>query len=268
MSLYEELEANQEKTPFSTSGEAYFFAEHVYLLSSFELWKPYMHPTDSFMTVRSNIILRSLLNKMAIEKAYFAKAKSLKEGHKEDTLPLDEYMESAMSGLPYLLFDGKKVYVPLFPEVFNNIYAGDFEKLSLPPFNRLINEYQAASIDPFDYYGNAIYDSYFTRLVPIMRKEKSLACYDYDAESLYFINDQGRLDAKICFFDKELVKPTKTHMVPRIEAVAEAYYENDRRKMLNALLSGNLISSSLIHKIAGKEIKFEEKKEKKLTTEE
>ena len=74
------------------------------------------------------------------------------------------------------------------------------------------------------------------------------------------INDQGRLDSKICLFDREIKTPVKTHMVKRIEAVADAYLANDKNALIQALVQGNLISSSLMHEILGKQIKFEEKK--------
>jgi hypothetical protein len=263
MNLYESLAQAQAKTPFSTSSEATFFAEHSYLLSNVDQWHLFLKPSDSFMTVRANIILRALLNKNAIEHFYFSKLKSLKENPSGENLSLEEYMKEEMSVLPYLSYLGKKIYVPFFPESLNTIYSEQFAKLTLTPYNRLLSDYQAAAIDPFDYYGYHLFDSYFTKLVPIRSTPKVLAAYDYDAETLYFINDQGRLDAKICFFDKELGKAVKTHMVKRIEAVADAYLDNDRNRLITALVRENLVSSSLMHKIAGKEIRFEEKSEKK-----
>jgi hypothetical protein len=263
MNLYDSLASAQAKTPFSTSSEAIFFADHSYLLSNVDQWHLFLKPTDSFMTIRANIILRSLLNKSAIEHFYLSKAKSIKENPNEEKLSLDEYMTEEMSTLPYLSYLGKKIYVPIFPESLNAIYGEQFAKLTLSPYNRLLSDYQAAAIDPFDYYGYHLFDSYFTKLVPIRTTPKVLAAYDYDAETLYFINDQGRLDAKICFFDKELGKAVKTHMVKRIEAVADAYLDNDRNRLITALVKENLVSSSLMHKIVGKEIRFEEKSEKK-----
>jgi|LAHS01.1.fsa_nt_gb hypothetical protein len=263
MNLYETLAQNQAQTPFVTSSESTFFADHSFLLADVDQWHLFLKPTDSFMTIRANIILRALLNKSAIEHFYLSKLKTLKENPSEEELSLDEFMKEEMSILPYLNYLGKKIYVPIFPESLNTIYSGQFAKLTVSPYKRLLNDYQAAAIDPFDYYGYHLFDSYFTKLVPIRTTPTVLAAYDYDAETLYFINDQGRLDAKICFFDKELGKAVKTHMVKRIEAVADAYLANDRNGLITALVRGNLVSSSLMHKIAGKEIRFAEKSEKK-----
>ncbi len=115
----------------------------------------------------------------------------------------------------------------------------------MPPYKKLLKDYEAALIDPFDYYGAALYDSYFTKLVILRKTKNSMAAYDYDAECIYFINEEGRLDAKIALFDKGLTKPLKNHMIPRIQKVVDAYYENDRDKMLNVLLKEKLISDAL-----------------------
>lgn len=265
MSIYDELAIHQAPTPFATSSEAIFFADNSYLLANSELWSRFLKPLDSFETIRANIILRSLINKNAIERLYFAhlKAEKDKKGKQDKSSLPHLSLSEAMEGFPYLLFKGKKIYVPIFPEVLNTIYSGDFAKLAQPPYKSLVNAYQAATVDPFDYYGYELFDSYFTKLVPIRKTPKTMAAFDYDAETLYFINDQGRLDAKLCFFDRDLPRPVKTHLIKRVEAVADAYFQDDRNAMFNALLSNNLVSSSLMHQLAGKEIKFEEKSERK-----
>ena len=66
--------------------------------------------------------------------------------------------------------------------------------------------------------------------------------------TLYFINDQGRLDAKVVLFDKYIKKPKFTHMLERVAPVVEAYFNNDRNGLINALLDNNLISPQM-HKI-------------------
>src|SRR5574344_1404340 len=261
MTLYEELESHQRTTPFSTSSEALFYNENAFLLSGVEQWGMFLKPLDPFLTIRANILIRGLLNKERIEKLYLAKMKEA-DFPKEERLSLKEYMASGMSNLPYLLYRNEKIYVPFFPASLNGLYAKDWAKLAQSPYERLVRDYQGATVDPFDYYGYALYDSYFTKLIPIRRSPKVLAAYDYDAEALYFINDEGRLDAKICLFDREIKTPVKTHMVKRIEKVADAYFQNDRSALIRALVEGNLISSSLMHELAGKEIKKEEKREK------
>lgn len=268
MSIFDELAKKQQRTPFPSSNEENFFLENTFRLNSSDLWRPFQKPADSFQTVRANIIIRALINKESIEREYLAKTKADKEneGKDIDSLSLADYMSGILSGLPYLSNEQTKIYVPIFPESVNILYSKSWSKLLIPPYKNIIRDYQAITVDPFDYYGYRIYDSYFTRLVPIRKTAKILACYDYDAEAIYFINDQGRLDAKVCLFDQGIKNPVKSHMVKRIEAVADAYLSNDRTAFVKSLVEQNLVSSSLMHKIAGREIAFEtriEKKEKK-----
>lgn len=263
MNLYATLKLEQSTTKFSSSSEAVFFYEHSYLLSGSDSLSRYDKPATPFDIVRGNIIIRSLLNKTAIEKLYREKARELKETPKEESTSLTEYMDSAMSEFPYLLYGGKKIYVPLFPSSLNSLYSNRFEKLFEPPYKRLLTSFEAAIIDPFDYYGFSLYDSYFTKFVIVRKTPKCLACYDYDAEALYFINDEGRLDASVALFDKGIKNPTKTHMVKRIEKVSDFYLKDDRLGFMRSLVENGLISSALMRKIAGRDFSSEKSGHKK-----
>jgi hypothetical protein len=264
MSLYDILAANQRPTSFPHSPEEQFFNRYSYLLAEVELWSRFLKPADPFEVVRANIILRALLNKERIERHFLVKSKA--GSSSEGDLSLEEYMRGSLSELPYLAYEGTKIYVPIFPVSLNLIYGDNFAKLGLPPYKRLIADFEAATVDPFDYYGYRLFDSYFTKLVAVRKTPKVMAAYDYDAECLYFIDDQGRLDAKIAFFDKKMPNPSKTHMIKRIERVADAYLADDRENLLRALVEESLVSSSLIHDILGKDLKYAAKTAEKETS--
>lgn len=243
MSLYQLLSDNQAPTSFDHGDERAFYNRYSYKLSDNEPFAYLSKVVDSFGVIRANIVLRAIINKEEIEKAFFAHSKALEKN--PNATPMNEFMEDVTSTLPYIEVGGEKIYVPIFPSSLASIYTDSYEKLSVPPYKRLLKDYEAALIDPFDYYGMALYDSYFTKLVILRKTETSMAAYDYDAECIYFINEQGRLDAKIALFDKGLTRPLKNHMIPRIQKVVDAYYEGDRDKMLNVLLKEKLISDTL-----------------------
>ena len=243
MTLYQLLADNQAPTSFDRGDEMAFYNRYSYKLSDNEPFAYLSKMVDSFGIIRANIVLRAIMNKEEIEKEFFAHSKLLEKN--PQLTPMKEFMDNVASTLPYLEVGGEKIYVPIFPSSLASIYTNSYEKLSVPPYKKLLKDYEAALIDPFDYYGPALYDSYFTKLVIIRKTEKSMAAYDYDAECIYFINEEGRLDAKIALFDKGLTKPLKNHMIPRIRKVVDAYYENDRDKMLNVLLKEKLISDAL-----------------------
>ena len=243
MNLYQLLSDNQAPTSFDHGDELAFYNRYSYKLSDNEPFAYLSKMIDSFGIIRANIVLRAILNKEEIEKEYFAHSKAVEKNPM--AAPMEEFMEDVTSTLPYIEIDGEKNYVPIFPSSLASLYTNSYEKLSVPPYKKLLKDYEAALIDPFDYYGMSLYDSYFTKLVILRKTENSLAAYDYDAECIYFINEQGRLDAKIALFDKYLVRPLKNHMIPRIQKVVDAYYEGDRDKMLNVLLREKLISDTL-----------------------
>lgn len=257
MNLYEVLYKNQRKSHFKESDEMAFFLANKGLLSGYEgegLGKLSLG-NDPFDIVRANIVIRALINKKTIERLYQEKVKPSKKENIDASLSVEEYMAMGLAELPFLNFNGQKIYVPVFPSSINLIYGGRFEKLLVSPYKNLMEKYEPLLIDPFDYYGDALFDSYFTKLVAIKRDGNCLAAYDFDAESLYIINEQGRLDARFALFDKYLANPTKTHMVKRLTSLANAYFTGSRQDILNVLLSAGFLSERLASKIGSIEEK-------------
>jgi hypothetical protein len=245
MSLYTELAHHQRPTHFPQSSEYDFYKTNVGLLADYEQFAPLMRLTDSFDVVRANILIRALLNKRAIEKAYKDKLVAGEGGMK-----LADFMTSRLSELPYLLMNDEKIYVPLFSRSINQLYSESWAKLAQTPYVTILKNFEALAVDPFDYYGLALYDSYFTKLVVIKSTAKEMAAYDFDADALYFINDEGRLDARLCLFDNDLAYPQKTHMMARLMPLVDAYFAEDREALLKALVDNRFISGKLIHEIA------------------
>jgi len=247
MSLYDELYKNQRPTAFAKSDAMAYFLANKGVLAMHQPFERFLKGEDPFMVVRANIIIRSLINKRTIEKLYQEKVSSPKEG----SLRTSDFMKQGLSDLPYLFWGGEKIYVPIFPSSLNLLYSERFDKLLIPPYKTLLAEFDALMIDPFDYYGSSIYDSYFTKLVAIKREGKLLAAYDFDAEALYIIDDEGRLDARLSLFDKYLPHPEKTHMVKRLLSLSDAYFHGDKEDLLSCLLSNGFMSlrlSSLLSK--------------------
>ncbi len=256
MSLFEILAKNQASTPFSRSQEQIYYNENSYRLNGLESFQYLANPVDSFEIVRANIILRSLENKEIIEKSFKQFVK--KDNYNKDEL--EKYMENCLLSLPYLNFKDKKIYVPVFPFAISSIYSDNFLRLGEMPYKKIFKLYESILIDPFDYYGYNIFVSYFTNLVLISKKDDCAALYDYDARSVYIVNDEGRLDAKICLFDKYLTHQTLTHLTPKIEAVVDAYFADDREKLIDELEKNELISRVLVEKIHRDDSKRQRKK--------
>ncbi len=251
-SLYDFLSSKQAQNRFLKSDEMAFFLSNRVVLTSLETMGRFLKTSDPFDIVRANIIIRGLLNKKTIEKLYAEKSKKKNVG---GSLSLDDFMDMGMSDLPYMAYEGEKIFIPSFPLSINRIYSHDFVKLSKEPYKGLLSTYEPLLIDTFDYYGNKIYDSYFTKLVKIKEEGKVSAFFDYDADTLYFINDQGRLDAKLALFDKYLEKSVKTHMIKRLQNVADAFFYGDKNSLISALFENGFISMQLVSDFRKKEEK-------------
>ena len=249
MSLFESLIREQSPTDYAKSKDALYFSKHSLRLSSIECFANLAKASCPFDVLRADIVLRSLENKETIEKELL---NHLKASKKEEGLPFEEFLENVLSDLPYFEKNGLKNYVPIFPESLALLYSKDVLKLENEPYKRLLKDYSAILIDPFDYYGYALFDSYFTSLIPIRKNKKGMAAYDVDAKRLYFINNEGRLDEEVALFDKKLLRPSFTHLSIRLEKVADAYYSYDKDAFIQALVEQSLVSGTLIQEITKK----------------
>lgn len=249
-SLYRFLAKKQKKTAFDKGEEMSFFLDNRVILASIESYLPFLKAADPFSITRANIIIRGLLNKKIIEKLYNEKSKRRNGG---DYLPLNDYMEMGMSDLPYLNYEGEKIFIPSFPLSINRIYSNDFAKLGKQPYAALLSKYEPLLIDPFDYFGYNIYDSYFTKLVKIAERGKIASFYDFDANRLYFVNDEGRLDVELCLFDKYLEKTVRTHLTKRLTLVSNAYFDGDKSALIASLLDNGFVSMRLLAEYAKKD---------------
>lgn len=247
MNLFEWLKREQAPTDYQKSKEALYFSKHSLRLSSLDPFRYLSKASTPFDVIRANIVLRSLENKETIERRVEDRFRA-----KENTMRLsfEEFLSSVESDLPYFEKDGWKNYVPIFPSSLAKLYSNNADRLLKEPFKRLFRNYSSILIDPFDFYGYELFDSYFTSLVPISKKKRGMAAYDFDACRLYFINDEGRLDEEVALFDKRLMNASKSHLSTRLKKAAEAYYAFDKDAFLQTLLEESLISSSLIREIA------------------
>lgn len=249
MDLFATLKKKQRPSSFESSEEMAFFLANAGALSDLQYFEPLMKADSPFQIERANIVLRSLCAKQTIDKALrsaFARSEGL--GERERAVLAAEAVGPVLQKLPYHICEGQRIYLPFFSKSLNRIYAEEWEKLSKKPYKRIVNNFEAVLIDPFDYYGDDLFESLFTRLVRVKKDASGSAFYDYDSSSIYFVNRQGRLDAQCCLFDRYLKEVNRNHMMERILPAVEAYYRDDREGMKRALVDNKLISSRLIYK--------------------
>lgn len=245
-SLYETLNKKQKyRRPFSSSDDFKYFIQNREKLGIFRKFADlYDSEENDFDILRANILLKGLENKELFESEII---NINNHGQLEHSAFLTA-LKGRTIDQPYFDKGGIKVYIPFFSTVLNKIYTDEPERLLKQPYQNLQTSYEDAIIDPFDAYGYELYNSYFTSLIKIYTTKHVAAFFNYDMNTIYFINDQGRLDAKVVLFDKYMKHPIFTHMIERITPVCEAYFNNDREAMVDALFYNNLISQQM-HKM-------------------
>lgn len=251
MKLYKTLEKKQKnhRALLKNSEDVIFYNANKHLMASIPMYKPLLSPETELDIIRANIIIRAIQNKKKLEDMilYAFKESTLK------TEEIKDYIHEQMTGLPYLKDGNKKIYVPIFSRSINEFYYEDFGKLLVRPYSSLFTDFSQSCIDLFEFYKFNLYDSLFTKLVTVYRDEKCLVMYHYDFRTIYFINDQGRLDAKIALFDKHIKHPKFAHISERIQPVVQAYLNGTRDDLYKALIDNELISKKLITSIRIKE---------------
>lgn len=259
MDLFSTLERKQKFTFFNAGSENRFFLKFFFQLNTHPKYKAFGRATKPFEIIRANIILRALQNKKALDEAYLDTVKEYRKGG--ELLPgaemaVEKALNEAKAKLPYLVKDGEEVYIPILPMSLNHIYNHSPLKFEEKPYRVLLGrEFEAMTIDPFDAYGYALFDSYFTNLILVKKNASVAALFDYDSLSIYFVNKQGRLDTKIALFDRQLSKRNTNHMMERIQPVVDAYYRDDVEGLKQILVQNELISSSLMYRLSQHEMR-------------
>ena len=234
---------------FEKSEEFRFFLDYRHLLTRIPRFVNfYDADSDPFDVMRANIILQAFVNKTKMEEEVHNLGNSITTNKKNHDHFVKSFHE-IVSELPYYQ-DGKdKIFIPFFTRSLNEIYFDDPEKLLTYPYDGLAENFKDTVIDPFDTYGSELYNSHFSRLVKIRKEDKETAFFHYDTNTIYFINEQGRLDTSIVLFDRYIRHPNYAHMLERIKPVVDAYFDFDREAFLKALHSNGFLSTHLLHLI-------------------
>lgn len=250
MGIYSLLAKHQKNPNAFTKLEEYrFFMAHRDVLVKYEKFANLYELSDNdFNVFRANIIIQGHNNKVMFEK----EVKSLNDYSIKNNKKIDKNLfyvtlKERMVDQPYYQEDKNKIYIPFFSRSINDIYSREPIKLLEDPYKGLEGSYSESIIDPFDTYGAELFNSYFTRLVKVGTNGKEIAYFCYDTNVIYIVNSQGRLDVKICLFDKYLKKFSKNHMLERIKPVLDAFFADDRQGFINALVSSGFISNKMLY---------------------
>lgn len=245
MHIYETLAKYQKGIDIRHSDDYVFYMNHRHMFSDITMYRFLFDAKDGFDIVRANIIIHALKNKDILDKSitYAFKESEMK------TEDVEQYIQEKMMNRPFFKDNGIKIYIPIFSRAINSYYYGQYGKILTEPYSKLLSKYQTSCIDLFEMYNFSLYDSLFTKLVVVYKDEKICVVYHFDFRTIYIINDQGRLDAKIALFDKFIKRIDLSHVIERIKPVIDCYLKDDKEGMLDALTDNKLVSYKLIQKI-------------------
>lgn len=234
---------------FEKSEEFRFFLENRHLLTKIPRFVHFYDlESEPFEIMRANIILQAYLNKNKMEQEVRNLSNYIAANKKNHAHFVKSFHE-IISELPYYQEGNDKILIPFFTRSLNQIYNDDPEKLLTYPYDGLAENFKDTVIDPFDTYGSELYNSHFSRLVKIRREDKETAYFHYDTNTIYFVNDEGRLDTSVVLFDRYIRHPNYAHMLERIKPVVDAYFAFDRDAFLKALHDNDFLSSTLLRLI-------------------
>ena len=241
--LFEFIAAHaKRRKAFEQSEEFSFFIENRHVLTRLPKFiNLYDYSNNPFQVMRANVVLHSCINKSKIEEAVHSLVNSSDYER--------EAFIKAISELPSYQIENDKIYIPFFTRSLNEVYINEPEKLLSKPYEGLIDNFDDTIIDPFDTYGNELYNSGFSNLIKVCSSDNEIAYFHHATNTIYFVNEQGRLDASIVLFDRRLYHPNYENILERIKPVIDAYFAFDREGMIDALHDNGFISGHLLHLI-------------------
>lgn len=249
MRLLELLKTEQKDKRLYDSEEYRFFLANRHLLTDYNCFLDLYNIEDDFALVKANIVLKSIMNKAAIEdRLQVLAAASIKTDGRIRHHAIRDLMNQSPLNLPNFLDNDAKIFVPIFNRAMNYIYSYEPDKLFDFPYKDLQKDFAASIINPFETYNFSLFDSNFTKLIKIDHDHTSTAFYHLDFRNILIINAQGGLDLKIALFDRFMKDPDYEGIIDRIKPVVSALFANDRDLMVRHLLANRLVSDTIVAK--------------------
>jgi hypothetical protein len=256
--IFKWLKGKKKNNIYAKTNEYTYYISNIALLSdAFPSYKFPLVENNTFRIIQMNILINALKNKNIIEETLdkcIHELNPINITTEEKNLYIRNHIwkELDLHNSPYFIIDRARIYIPLYSQGLNLIYNDECSKLFEYPYNQLKNDPSTAAIDLFDVYNYALYDSKFTHLIKIKEDKSSAAFYHPEFETIYIINDQGRLDIAIDLFDRHIKNINSDDIIKRVEDVVENFYSNDRKKFIKSLYKNQFISEKIYRKLSHK----------------
>lgn len=195
-----------------------------------------------FTYYEKECIYHGILNKRAIEKAYFDGYVKMHDYY--DTLDYNEKkrlmnyeIKEVLKDLHYFIFDDQKIYIPFFDKTMNAIYENEMVLFQLKQYRRITYDYD--DLFELDHYGRCMYNSMFSSLEGIYHDDIYDSYYSSLENRIYFLKENKYVD----FISVNQM--TKEEMYD----LSDAYYHQDRLRLIEILEETNSIDEKLKKKL-------------------
>lgn len=248
MRIFELLEKRKKNRRMHKTDEYKFYSKNSHILDRHPEFARFLGVENAFELIRANIIIRGLLNKQKIEEILDNVTDDLlKKGKKATDAMYTKAIKNALLEMPHIEDREQVIIIPFFSRAMNVIYLNETEKLLTYPYNELKTNYIDSLIDPFETYNYQLFDSFFTRLVPIASGKTCHAFFSIDALSILVINNQGRLDIEIPLFDRYQKNENVSQVLTRAQSAMQYYFNNDKVAFIRELRKQKLISERMYY---------------------
>jgi len=249
--IYQYLTSQQKVRHYENTPDGTFFFAHQHILLASSLYQHLATIRTPFDYVRANIVILALENQTIINRELTEINQISADGKEINEDKYNKRLQNELSNRPYFEDGGIRIYVPLFSRSLNLLWQKKVGNEPLTKYQVLNPAENSDILDPFEQYNFALYSSNFTSLVEIGGQGSARAYYHLDFMTLYFINDQGRLDVSLPLFDRRMKKYSTNHIIDRLNPVVRAFFNGDRSSMVAALFNQKLISSHAYARLLG-----------------
>lgn len=247
--LYPYLNEYQKARAYESTSEGIFFTLNQEQLQKSPLYQHLEIIRRPFDYLRANIVIKALENAklLATLMTDLKRRQEFGEVFEEEKIRLE--VEKCLKDRPYFLDKGIKIYLPLFSRGANLLLQKQFFAAAFLLEKTLHPLDNSDLIDPFEEYNFALYSSNFTSLIDLGGEKSAKAYYHADFMTIFFINDQGRLDQSLPLFDRRMKNYSLDRIIYRITPVVHAFFNGDRPLMIKSLFQNDLISTTAYLKL-------------------
>lgn len=198
---------------------------------------------SAFSYYENEIIYRSIMNKRAIEDAYFQGLAKMNDFYstldfKEKQRMMNYEIHEQLQSLPHFVVDDTNIYIPFFDEKMNRIYQNEIVLFDLKQYREIVRNYQHLMVK--HHYGIHVYDASFSSLVWVAQFKSQVALFDPHTKRLFFMDD---------FVMSEFVTLPVASEMSLLQELSTAYFYKEKETFITLLHDSHNIDDKLMKKL-------------------